>query len=352
MSREHVFVTLVHGTRWVDRLRRRAPRWVENGRLRTALEGHGVTVEAFLWSGGHSHHARASAAGQLRGFLAAQARQGSGRQWIVAHSHGGNVALHAVDQLRRLDESLGEIKIVTLATPFLHARDSPPRFWAKAIAVFTVLCGCFAVLNAMAPMIQLFCWVRVLAWALAVAFLVHVTLMLVSAVHHGGGIDDAGRQRFVAAIHAPEAESAATTAVRAASDEASTALGWGQFIAWLGIGAAQWLTPRMIIGVVAVGASAAIGVLGAMSSDWRIYAVLIAVSFTHLAVVLPALTALLVFGWDGPFAALFARVSVEAVPPGRPAVWQLQPFPPGRGFAHSKLYSEQEVIDGMVRLTR
>ncbi|GLW35591.1 hypothetical protein [Actinoplanes regularis] len=349
MSREHVFVTLVHGTRWLDRLRRRVPPWVENGRLRAALEGPDVTVEAFLWSGGHSYSARARAAAELENFLAEQARRG-GRQWIVAHSHGGNVALHAADRLRRLDQSFSDLKVVTLATPFLHARDSPPRSWAKAIALFTVICGGFAVLNALAPMIQLFGWVRVLAWVLAVVFVLHLVLMLVSAVRHGGWLDDARRREFVATIHAPEAEPERTMAVRAASDEASAALGWGQFIAWLGLGATQWMTPRMIIGTAAVGASAAVGILGAVSSDWRIHAVLIAVSFTHLAIVLPALTALLVFGWDGPYGVLFARVSVEAVPPGTPAVWQLQPFAPGRGLAHSKLYSTQEVIDGLVRL--
>ena len=89
-------VTLVHGTfargaAWAndaDALIRR--------RLHAAF-GDAVRVRAFNWSGGNSHPHRWRAAEELRADQAALALSEPGLpRFVVAHSHGGNVALYAL----------------------------------------------------------------------------------------------------------------------------------------------------------------------------------------------------------------------------------------------------------------
>jgi hypothetical protein len=58
---------------------------------------------------------------------------------VVAHSHGGNVALHAADQLRAVRHK-ARVTTVALATPFLHARARQIAGWPLfVIVLFSVL---------------------------------------------------------------------------------------------------------------------------------------------------------------------------------------------------------------------
>jgi hypothetical protein len=74
-------------------------------------------IRAFLWSGANSVHARDDAARELAGQLRKDLDDPNGTAFIIAHSHGGNVALRA---LQHLDSTAGQIRVVTLATPFLR----------------------------------------------------------------------------------------------------------------------------------------------------------------------------------------------------------------------------------------
>src|SRR5262249_53387701 len=84
-------------------LRKPMPRWFEaESAFRTDLSSlmtsFGITAEtiSFEWSGSNSVFARQRAAESLRELLLSR---GQGRPIvIIAHSHGGNVALQAVDQ--------------------------------------------------------------------------------------------------------------------------------------------------------------------------------------------------------------------------------------------------------------
>ena len=115
-------VTLVHGT-WA-----RKAKWVEEGSpLRRAVEARfppGTTrFEVFRWSGRNSHSARLEAGSELRAFLRdLVGRFPESRLYVVAHSHGGNVALYG---LRGLEPADGVAGVVSLGTPFIHcaARD-------------------------------------------------------------------------------------------------------------------------------------------------------------------------------------------------------------------------------------
>ena len=124
-------LTLVHGT-WAD-----TSGWVSPGSaLRRHLEERlpGVVFREFPWSGANTHEARLEAGARLGRFIReGQALHPAARHFIVAHSHGGNVALYAMRDPAARDAVDG---IVTLATPFFFTRRRRVR---RHIPFFTSL---------------------------------------------------------------------------------------------------------------------------------------------------------------------------------------------------------------------
>jgi len=118
-----VHVILVHGTRllpsrlwgWISqRLGTRSNRaWTTQGMWVDGIASNGWTHSSFEWSGANSHRARVGAAQRLREVLLLI---GDKRVTVVAHSHGGNVALLAIHGIPALDEPP---QLVTLGTPFI-----------------------------------------------------------------------------------------------------------------------------------------------------------------------------------------------------------------------------------------
>jgi len=116
-----VIVTLVHGT-----FAKGAP-WTQpgstlRGEIATALGEHeqDVAFDVFEWSGRNTHKARVKAGYELADhILKLRAASPGCRHFIVAHSHGGNVALLAH---KHLPVELHALGVATLGTPFLYAR--------------------------------------------------------------------------------------------------------------------------------------------------------------------------------------------------------------------------------------
>lgn len=110
-------ITLVHGT-WAD-----TRGWVAPGSfLRRELEGQlgSVVFREFAWTSAHTHAARAEAGVRLGKFIrAGHAQYPGAKHVVIAHSHGGVVALYA---LRDAEANRVISGIVTLATPFVYAR--------------------------------------------------------------------------------------------------------------------------------------------------------------------------------------------------------------------------------------
>ena len=149
--RPRCIVTLVHGT-WgrgffpfnsIDHSCSRDEatskrRWFESGspfheELARRLADVGVEhrVRSFCWSGSNSVFARDRAATALAKMLAADLGDNPGALTVViGHSHGGNVALRAMEKLNVDAERL---RIITLATPFLRV------FVLKASENFKIL---------------------------------------------------------------------------------------------------------------------------------------------------------------------------------------------------------------------
>ena len=134
-----LFITLVHGTwprgwrgvfltpfygRWPSRSFPKSL-WSADGsefrnRLTAALSKRGLStrISPFLWSGANSVRERDKAAHKLVEHIRAkQSDYLSPTQVVIAHSHGGNVALCALDQL---GVTRDEIFIATIATPFVE----------------------------------------------------------------------------------------------------------------------------------------------------------------------------------------------------------------------------------------
>jgi hypothetical protein len=125
---QHV-VTLVHGTvlQVARLLWRGRVQWLEEGSavwsaLQEALP-NAVEIHPFYWSGANTLRARQRAAMRLRAHLLAEFhRVPNGRHYIIAHSHGGNVALLA---LRDPEIARGVAGLACFSTPFLHGRARP-----------------------------------------------------------------------------------------------------------------------------------------------------------------------------------------------------------------------------------
>lgn len=127
-------IILLHGTQWPFL---RLNRWFEEGAplqiaLRRAFPG--AAIEIFSWSGWNTQRARHAAALELIANLELWKLQSS-KIVIIAHSHGGNVALQAAQKMR--DE---KISLITLGTPFLELRseESVRRIGMLIVIMFSI----------------------------------------------------------------------------------------------------------------------------------------------------------------------------------------------------------------------
>lgn len=115
-SAKPLIITLVHGTF------ARETSWVQpDSALRTHLENNcSRTPEfrLFRWDGKNDYGSRLDAANDLSKHLDCIATEYPGtEQWIIAHSHGGNIALLAMQKNLQRQNIAG---IICLATPFFH----------------------------------------------------------------------------------------------------------------------------------------------------------------------------------------------------------------------------------------
>jgi len=130
---------IVHGSNahtWWRRLANRGYPWWRRWslfccELRQAF-GHHCEVREFQWSGTNTHQARMSAGADLARIVGAESE--SRKIHLIGHSHGGNVALAAVNHLRR-----GRVEtLILLANPHMavaETRGDPPAwlYWDKAV---------------------------------------------------------------------------------------------------------------------------------------------------------------------------------------------------------------------------
>lgn len=139
-SASEVILTLVHGTFATN------ADWPKPGsQLRRIIEerlsGRSIGIERFVWSGGNSHQARIRAGLELRRFLRNQSRKHpQAKQVVIAHSHGGNVAMYGI---RRVWPRLNLSAVICLGTPFVHCARAELlttcRVWRRSVLLLAAL---------------------------------------------------------------------------------------------------------------------------------------------------------------------------------------------------------------------
>ena len=153
-ARHQFLVTLVHGT-WprgffpMLRRRNQGPLWFEESspflaRLSAEFGDIPHKIKPLPWSGENSIFARDKAAHVLAEYLSAEHTEyPQATQLIIAHSHGGNIALRALHLLQQRDSSQlcgadsANPLVVTLATPFIevHQADFGDRPYHVRVAI-------------------------------------------------------------------------------------------------------------------------------------------------------------------------------------------------------------------------
>lgn len=215
-------ITLVHGTY------ARKAKWLspDSDLSKTIVEefSHKVEIIPFFWSGGNSPASRATAADRLREQLQSQVVKWPwAKHYIIAHSHGGNVALYALRDSKLENDISG---LICLATPFLLLRPRPGSLTAiyKAACIwplFTVP-GLFLEHGSL-----WWIWIMIAMWGTMV-------ISFVCWKRRGAILE----QTLL-----PEVKKEKLLIVRAVGDEASGLLGATQFLGW-----AMASVMRLIIG--------------------------------------------------------------------------------------------------------
>lgn len=119
-------IVLIHGTFATGAPWTRPDSWFAQS-LATALARRSVTpvdLTFIDWSGGNSHSARLEGSRKLADRLGTIGLRPQDTCFLIGHSHGGNVALHAIVHDDQVRNQVGGV--VTLATPFLFFRDEAP----------------------------------------------------------------------------------------------------------------------------------------------------------------------------------------------------------------------------------
>ena len=153
-----LLITIVHGT-WPDGIfrtllgRKQRMYWFDDGshfvtRLSAELAGIPHRIKSFSWRGENSVFKRDDAAYRLAEHLSAEHNaHPRAIQLVVAHSHGGNIALRALHYMQKRggtmvdDEEIVTPLVVTLATPFIeiHQADLGQRSALVRVAVITAI---------------------------------------------------------------------------------------------------------------------------------------------------------------------------------------------------------------------
>jgi hypothetical protein len=138
-------IVAVHGTRHLLPFRLRArftksidqtPWTAPDSRFMSGLKailGDATEVASFDWSGDNTFRARQEAAVELREFIL-QHRAPASALYVIAHSHGGNIALSAASDPFVADSLEG---VILLSTPFINVRR---RNWGAAIKWLPLAC--------------------------------------------------------------------------------------------------------------------------------------------------------------------------------------------------------------------
>lgn len=384
MTRARIVVTLIHGTF------AREAEWVKDDSklckaVRDAFPG-GVEFRRLSWSGGNTIGARQEAAENLRAQIVADPVPAADtRHFLIAHSHGGNIALYALRDPTVRERIIG---IATLATPFLIARKRD--LGTQGLVLFCV--GFLGWGWLAGELIRRFIWPEA-DWLPAIvgtSLFMLMTVLVAWLAHRAGKVAKdlqlavpAQGRLWIARISGDEATAGLQTAQFAGTIVAQIQLFFVRAYAWAErTGASSWRRSywRVAGGLVVALLSWAVGkLLGADDRPPVLWGVLVAIGIGVLIilwglasqvprVVVPfaaGLVAPLAFALAilqipafGPTLAVYSfllEMSAEATPPGTSTVSQYEPVlseeSAGRQAApsltHSWVYDQSNVLEGL-----
>lgn len=387
-------ITLIHGT-----FARGAPWTQENSRLSTALVkelGGNVEISRCEWSGWNSAGAREAGASKLAQHLQSLGpKDPDVRRFVLAHSHGGNVALYA---LRNAEVAALVDGVVCLATPFIVARprDLGPKGTENIVVV--LLLATFASYRLLIEP-RLPAWLGDLGSAAGAGVFMFIAMFGLLFLYARWARMANG---VLETLRLADLPSHKLIILRTTGDEASALLLFFQFMSLLAVRLfhamqgtyallerhfAAWSKRKaMLLAVAAAGFALQLALLPLLlKTEWFAdHTVAVVVAFAmSLTVVLPLF---LLFGWVGaatvifrfiallalvpaafalalcmlPFdwrvalANLLVDVTAETAPPG---TWTMHQFVPEKpqpgsqttpGLAHSAIYDDERAIRTIV----
>lgn len=374
-------ITLVHGT-WARGIVRtlllrtsKEVQWTtENSRICNAVKKElgalNCKFRPFTWTGFNNHWARSRATQRLRRDLRKSLEAYPlAKHIVIAHSHGGNIALRAIEvapepesagDLLRPDERSRIRGVACLSTPFLHITRLPAD-WGRLLVLF--ISAYFWVGQAVERSLG---WERApsfsdIAWGLWVGepypssgFL--TALVQIGAVALIGSLLYAGSRIADHVSHySKSGQPVALLIVRAAGDEASVALGAANMFGWvteqvvevlvLALRLVPWAVTPIV--VVSGGAIAIVGLSSLVGLELITAPLLITVVPFVVTLPLTFLSVLfmLPYGVEIGLASPFLRISAEPTPRGVFQIHQLG-GPTGRsvGVGQHQTYNDKVAI--------
>lgn len=376
----HAF-TLVHGTF------ARGAAWTRNDSALVHMLRHrfgqDISVRSFQWSGHNSHGARLTGGRDLAAFLHAhQADHPQATHFVIAHSHGGNVALYASDLLGTATSLAG---IACFATPFIAC--TPRRISAMVTAArlgAPVLAGMAVIAGSALAMIMSArfagdwiqtapAWTILLALVLFANLIIRVPLRVHRAVAGLGGMLHRHRRRLYRNLRLPRRLEVPLLVATYSRDEAALWLrllsrgGGVPFALWNGPSRLarplrtirRWGLPALILfgmaGALAFkigGEKAVLAVVGAFQLVVGVYglyiqlAIVCAVLMIVVAKILRAHP--LGFGWESVLQILLVQTETNPAPRDATSLTVCSLGPPPsiwKGLRHSRVYEEPKVLD-------
>jgi hypothetical protein len=358
--------TIVHGT-WA-----REAEWSKPGSLLWSRVSSIVpcsTLVRFGWSGHNSFAARLRAGNELARQLRDQiTAQPGARHYVIAHSHGGNVALYALKADPFLRSGLAGI--ICISTPFLHVYR---RRWEELgaghimlgikVLPFAMLIALQYVLAQRLGMIRALENVVPVAIALAVVVLPAMRRGMVKA----SGASFNWRQQ----VASPALAGVNLFIVRGSADEAWAGLAASQLVATL-IARIWRLASRVVNRIGRLGAvgmegfhaiplqfrlliSAMLSLMGVglalptiLLLSTLLLLILCAAVVGFLVPVAIASSLFLVgFGWEMFLYGPWCEVTAEPTPPGSWRIFNVSWEQTVRGLAHSQPYSHPQALDAI-----
>lgn len=376
-AHSRIVVFLVHGT-WAG-----GAKWTHDDSalvqgLRKSLAPVQIEIRRLRWSGRNTHGQRLEAAEQLRADIDASLHDNHGiPHFIVAHSHGGNIACYALQDKRLSSAITG---VLCLGTPFLHVHKSRLPKSLYFISLLTLLIfSIMAVLYLFRPAEDpITFWLTAITALLVFPVLGLLLLALWRARGDRFGLKsllEARRNpdRYIGALALPELEPEKFVAVRITGDEAAGALVASQFFAWL----FRLLWTKLakiweffdryrraagaIVGFVFLASFGAAG-LGIISAEAQVGIRGVAVWVLALGGVVSLVIGFLAyctlalmfvmhlpFGADAMLVSFIVQTTAEPSPPGPVNVYHVMPrddpTKETAGLRHSEIYEHSRVIE-------